>query len=90
MNEPELQSDWESPGRPASLRDVAAPLFRHRRLVAVSFVVIFLGAVVAALLLPKEYQSEMKILVKRGRVEASLGVPPQPAISEEELNSEVE
>ena len=90
MNEPELQSDWESPGRPASLRDVAAPLFRHRQLVMVSFVVIFLGAVVAALLLPKEYQSEMKILVKRGRVEASLGVPPQPAISEEELNSEVE
>jgi len=90
VNEQELQVDWEGARRPASLRDVAAPLFRHRRLVVVSFLGIFLGAVGAALLLPKQYQSEMKILVKRGRVEASLGVPPQPAISEEELNSEVE
>ena len=90
MSEHEFGIETESPGRSASLRDVVAPLFRHRRLVVVSFLGIFLGAVLAALVLPKEYQSEMKILVKRGRVEASLGVQPQPAISEEELNSEVE
>jgi len=90
VGDQKLQIDQESLGRSASLRDVAAALFRHRRLVLFSFLGIFLGAVLAALVLPKQYQSEMKILVKRGRVEASLGVQPQPAISEEELNSEVE
>lgn len=90
MDDQNLQFESEGRGRSASLRDVVAPLFRHRRLMVVSFFGIFLGAVLAALFLPKEYQSEMKILVKRGRVEASLSVPQQPAISEEELNSEVE
>jgi uncharacterized protein involved in exopolysaccharide biosynthesis len=79
-----------------SLRDVVAPLFRHRRLVALSFLGIFLGSLVAAFLLPKQYQAEMKILVKRERVDPVLTsdkttvIEPHSAVSEEQVQSEVE
>jgi uncharacterized protein involved in exopolysaccharide biosynthesis len=80
----------------STLRDVFAIGFRQRRLIILSFAGIFLGTVLAALLLPKQYPAHMKILVKRERVEPmvtaaipqfSLGVSQ---VTEEELNSEVE
>src|SRR6202171_2243674 len=52
-----------------TLRDVLAPLFRHRRLMIFSFFGVFLGGVLAALLLTNQYQAHMQILVKRERVE---------------------
>ena len=77
-------------------RDVVAVLFRRRRTFVASFTVIFLAALLYALLLPS-YESQMKILVRRGRIDPPMA--PQPTgtseysrfdVTEEELNSEVE
>jgi len=81
-----------------TLRDVVAPVFRQRRLAGFLFLGIFFGALLAALLLPRKYEAEMKILVNRERVDAVVTPNPdspvtsQPAalVSEEDLNSEVE
>lgn len=81
-----------------SLRDVVRPVFRHRRMTTLIFFGIFLGAILAVLLLPKKYEAEMKLLVNRDRVDAvvtpnpdsPVGAQPNPSISEEDVNSEVE
>jgi uncharacterized protein involved in exopolysaccharide biosynthesis len=97
MQDREAQSETGSGAKfSPTLRDLVAPVFRRRRLVAISFVAIFLCAIVAASLLPAEYQAQMKILVKRERADP-MATPDQPALAqsaseltEEELNSEVE
>ncbi len=79
-----------------TLRDFLAIGFRRRRLIFLSFLGIFLGAALCALLLPKRYEAEMKILVKRERVDPMVTPEPnaQPQLSlgqtEEQVNSEVE
>jgi uncharacterized protein involved in exopolysaccharide biosynthesis len=81
-----------------TLRDYVAPIFRKRRLVTIAFLCIFLGAILAALLLPRKYEAEMKILVNRERVDPVVTSNPElqpvptivPVVSEEDLNSEVE
>jgi uncharacterized protein involved in exopolysaccharide biosynthesis len=80
-----------------TLRDVLAPLFRHRRLMILCFFGVFLGGILAALLSTNQYQAHMQILVKRERVDpvvTSEASPqtPQAAlpVTEEEINSEVE
>src|SRR5271167_3050599 len=81
-----------------TLRDVVRPVFRHRRMTMLIFLGIFLGAILAVFLLPKKYEAEMKLLVNRDRVDAvvtpnpdsPVGAQPNPAISEEDINSEVE
>jgi uncharacterized protein involved in exopolysaccharide biosynthesis len=83
---------------PLTLRDLAAPVFRQRRLASLIFLGVFFGAVLSALLLPKKFEAEMKILVNRDRVDsvvtpdpnAAEVVAPVPAVSEEDINSEVE
>src|SRR3989442_14379730 len=57
------------PERATTLRDVLAPVFRHRRLVSLTFLGLFLGVVLAGLLLPKKYEAHMKILVRRERMD---------------------
>src|SRR5437588_3741753 len=81
----------------ATVRDFIAVVFRHRRLVTLSFLGIFLAAVVAALVLPDQYEAQMEILVNRdrGNPVVSPAAPVQtdytPAdVTEEELNSEVQ
>src|SRR6202140_841680 len=78
-----------------ALRDLLAVVFRQRRLVLISFVGIFLAVVLYGLIAPP-YQSEMKVLVRRGRVDPVVTSTPSQAefehegVTEEELNSEVE
>ena len=79
-----------------TLRDVVSILFRQGRLVMASFAVIFLMGLGYRLLAPS-YQAEMKILVRRGRVDPVMTPTPTQTplldheeISEEALNSEVE
>jgi uncharacterized protein involved in exopolysaccharide biosynthesis len=78
------------------LRDFVAIVFRRRRLVALCFWTILLGAVIAAILQPDRYASEMKILVKRERADPMVTSEPSAVqqiasgVTEEELNSEVE
>jgi uncharacterized protein involved in exopolysaccharide biosynthesis len=84
------------PMRSATLRDLMTVIFRHRTLIVASFLAILLGVVVGTWLLPKQYEAQMKILVKRERGE-TLITPDrnsQPLmvreITLEDINSEVE
>jgi uncharacterized protein involved in exopolysaccharide biosynthesis len=85
-----------SSGYPSSIRDFVAVVFRHKKLIALSFVGVFFGATIVALLQPSRYQARMKILVKSERIDpvvspqASNILPMAAAVTEEDLNSEVE
>jgi uncharacterized protein involved in exopolysaccharide biosynthesis len=84
------------PSRRLTARDVATILFRHKLMFVVVFILIFSGVATYAVFMPS-YKAEMKILVRRGRIDPAL-TPTQtvsPAfdhdeISEEEMNSEME
>jgi uncharacterized protein involved in exopolysaccharide biosynthesis len=97
MDGQEYVSGASGEERLPTLRDIATPLFRHPKLVLVTFVGLLLATVVGTVLLPKQYyQAKMKILVKRERVDAAVtpgrdAVMTNPGgVTEEELNSEVE
>ena len=77
-------------------RDVAAVFFRQRRLVLISFGVVLVGVLLYGALCPS-YQAEMKIMLRKGRLDPV--VTPSPtqspqiehnAVTEEDLNSEAE
>ena len=79
-----------------TLRELAAVLFRQSRSVWTVFAIVFLATLLYALFSP-HYEAHLKVLLRRGRSDPV--VSPQaagqadfarPAISEEELNSEVE
>jgi uncharacterized protein involved in exopolysaccharide biosynthesis len=96
MDEQEFQSGANGMERLPTLRDIATPLFRHSKLVVSTFLVLLLCTVLGIILLPKDYQAKMKLLVKRERVDAAVS-PGRDAVmsttnevTEEELNSEVE
>ncbi|MGH9540231.1 MAG: GumC family protein, partial [Terriglobales bacterium] len=79
-----------------TMRDLFAVFFRQRRLGVSSFVAIFCGLVLYGIFSPS-YQAHMKVLVRRGRVDAPVTATPSPSpmfqhdeITEEELNSQVE
>jgi polysaccharide biosynthesis protein PslE len=79
-----------------TLRDVVSVMFRQRRLVVISFAVIFVGGMLYRWLAPS-YQAEMKVLVRRARVDPVMTPTPTQTplldheeITEEALNSEVE
>src|SRR5947208_6184357 len=82
--------------RTPTLRDVAKIVFRHKRLLMTTLLVTFSAGVLYALMAPS-YKAEMKILVRRGRIDPAL-TPTQTAspafehdeISDQEMNSEVE
>lgn len=80
-----------------TLRDALMPLFRRRVLAMIIFLGIFAGVLIGELILPSEYEAEMKVLVNHSRVDTI--VTPEadaqpsvaiPEVSEEDLNSEVE
>jgi uncharacterized protein involved in exopolysaccharide biosynthesis len=78
-----------------TLRDILAVLFRQRRVVIFSFVTIFAGTILYGWLAPS-YQAEMKVIVRKGRVDPIMTPVPTPSpefirgeVSEEEINSEV-
>src|ERR1700694_1303202 len=79
-----------------TLRDLAATLFRRPRLVAASFGLVVLAAVLFVVFSPR-YESHFKVLLRRGRFDPVVSSQPASAmdftradITEEELNSEVE
>ena len=79
-----------------TLRDVVEVGMRRRRSLATYFAIVFLGAAVAAAIMPRRYESELKILVNRERADALI-TPQQtaaveqnmPSLTEEDINSEV-
>src|SRR6185295_8333120 len=82
-----------------SVRDVAAILFRHKLLLCVTFLTVVLGTAVVTFLMPNEYESRMKILVKNTRSDVpitpertngSTGSNFDIDVSENQINSEIE
>src|SRR6266576_4166591 len=78
-----------------SMRDVLIVVFRQRRLLLISFAATFLAVLLYGLFTPS-YQAQMKVLVRRGRIDPVVtSTPTQPPlfreeVTEEELNSQVE
>jgi uncharacterized protein involved in exopolysaccharide biosynthesis len=70
--------------------------FRRRKVLAGSFVFVLFAAISAAIFLPKTYESEMRILVRKERVDPVVsaadagGLSVRDLIMPEELNSEIE
>ena len=77
-------------------RDIVTPVFRHRKLVVYTFLILMVGVVVGAILISNNYQAEMKILVKHARVDEAVSPGRDSTftnpgdVTEEEINSEVE
>jgi len=81
---------------PFTVREMVDIGYRRRRTFASCFAVIFLGAIVAAAILPKRYESELKILVHRERADPLVTAQQTaameqnlPSLTEEDINSEV-
>jgi len=80
-----------------SLRDLAAPLFRRKRVLIATFLVGFITVILAGILVPPQFASHMAILVNRERLDplvtteatTQLLTTSNP-LSEEEINSEAE
>jgi uncharacterized protein involved in exopolysaccharide biosynthesis len=93
------QNSMPTEGRGAfssfSSRDLIAIGFRYKRPMLITFCAVFLGAVLAAVLQPAEYQARTKFLIERARLDPVVS-PGQDQemvrseVTEEELNSEVE
>src|ERR1700722_5731784 len=97
MSEQNYRNTSGSATREATLRDILTPLFRRRRLLILSFCGVFLGAIIASVLLSSRYEAQMEILVNRDRMDPvvtteqfSQTSPAAPPLTEEEINSEVE
>lgn len=79
-----------------TLRDVVSGVFRQRRLALLSFLGISLGVALYVLVRPQRYESQIKILLNRERVEPVVSADPNATsrtglgITEQELNSELE
>ena len=84
--------------RRMTCRDALSPVFRQKRIALIVFGGVFAGAILGAFLVPRKYEAEMKVLVNRDRIDAvvtpdaNAPVPaaPDPVVTEEDLNSEVE
>ncbi len=80
-----------------SLRDLAAPLFRRKRVLIATFLVVFTAVILAGLLTPAQFTSHMAILVNRERLDPLVTTEATPQmlnmgspLSQEEINSEAE
>ena len=54
-----------------SAKDILGIGFRHKRMIAMCFSAIFLGAVLVGILLPPSYKAHTKLLLKRERIAES-------------------
>src|SRR5258706_2644011 len=78
-----------SPGKSeaqVSVRDVASVIFRHKLLLCVTFLAVALGTAAVTFLMPNEYESRMKILVKNTR--SDVPITPQQTIGSNGNNFE--
>jgi uncharacterized protein involved in exopolysaccharide biosynthesis len=79
-----------------SLRDLAAPLFRRKRVLIVTLLVVFAGVILAGIMVPAEFTSHMAVLVSRERLDPLVTseantqtLNASSSLSEGEINSEV-
>jgi uncharacterized protein involved in exopolysaccharide biosynthesis len=79
-----------------SLRDLAAPLFRRKQVLIVTLLVVFVGVILAGIMIPAEFTSHMAVLVNRERLDPLVTseantqtLNASSSLSEGEINSEV-
>jgi uncharacterized protein involved in exopolysaccharide biosynthesis len=95
MTEPNPESVLGKSSDP-TLRDMLAPLFRRKRVLAYTFCGVILGTVVAAFVINNMHKATMEILVNEQRVDPSVtpqstqGQSSPPAVSDYDIGSEVE
>jgi uncharacterized protein involved in exopolysaccharide biosynthesis len=96
MNGMNHQDKGVTPSDPTP-RELLAPIFRKKRLLAFSFLGLVLLAVAATVYLSQSYKCTMEVLVNRERLEPTMtpeATSQQPTttlpVAEEEINSEVE
>lgn len=85
-------------GRPTiSLRDGSAALFRRKWMVLLIFLTVLAGTVLVTIVLPDKYESRLKILVKKQRVDVAItpgaaepSVGSDGDVTENQINSEIE
>jgi uncharacterized protein involved in exopolysaccharide biosynthesis len=91
-----MHPDTEQSLRLPTLRDLMTPIFRYKGTVSLIVSTVMAITIVIAALTPKQYESEMKFLVKRERAdtivsaEANAVAQSRGEVTEDELNSEVE
>lgn len=79
-----------------SVNEIRAVLLRRKWQIAITFLMIFTGVAVGTFLLPKQYETHMKILVKNERADmvVSAGSNSQSSyqgeVSETQINTEIE
>ena len=78
-----------------STRDLIAIGFRQKRAIVITFWSLLAGAILAAVMMPADYQASTKFLIERSRIDpvVSAGHDAESIktdVTEEELNSEVE
>jgi len=79
-----------------TFRDLVSPIFRYWRTGLLVALTVCVGTTIVVLLTPKQYEAEMKFLVKRERADPIVSADPNAVtqasayVSEDELNSEVE
>src|ERR1035437_4054109 len=79
-----------------SLKDLAAILARRKWLILVIFFLVVGGVVAGTLLMPKQYETRMKVLVKNERADMIVsadrngGSGYRSEVSEVQINSEIE
>ena len=89
-------SEGDGDFRIPTLRDLVTPIFRHKRAGILTATAVLIATTVAILLLPTQYEAEMKILVKRERVDPVMSADPNATsqgssdVTENELNLEAE
>ncbi len=82
--------------RTITIRELLVRLYRRRILMVVCFVFVMVSVGMVTLLLPKQYESQMKIFVKDDREDPTVsasrtsGGGPRPEVSEAQINSEIE
>jgi uncharacterized protein involved in exopolysaccharide biosynthesis len=95
MMDLDLQIRTANANRP-TVRDLVAIGFRQRRILVTTFTVMLAAVIGIALVLPKRYESQMKILVRHERAESVVSAEresprqSQTDVTEEELQSEAE
>src|SRR5262250_3232699 len=95
MGDPNRENELKLKSDP-TLRDLLAPLFRRKRLLAFTFGGVMLGTAVAAFIFSNTHKATMEILVNHERAEpavSSLSAPGQstsPTISDNVIGSEIE
>ena len=71
MTEPNPETGLRQNSDP-TLRDVLAPMFRHRRAFAYTFFGVMLGTLVAAFILNNTHKATMEILVNEQRLDPTV------------------